>query len=301
MSGDQTGGAFNFANEEISGTITGGSTDFAAADTITITITGGVPTTGTVTGTGNGTVPNVRGGIATKKGAYIGTCVEAISNGGLFNVVNPNGESIGSVYARKYAGTGNGTLTELRAGRNKKFGKYTVTCSVAGATHGGTFVIVAPDGVNVGSVALPDTATGTVQFFSDDLSFKLTDGSTNFIVGDVFTVDVLSSDELSLEVVDGSTDFIVGDYFTVTVPNGANDVAACVLSNANGSQVAKYVLAEDVDATSAAVTCAAIRCGEVIESALRINPTDSANFGLIKNDLADREIICVNSVRSSAV
>ena len=60
---------------------------------------GAVPTTGTADGsnTGNGTVTAVTGAKATKVGVYIIKCVEAITNGGRFQVINPDGKLVAEV------------------------------------------------------------------------------------------------------------------------------------------------------------------------------------------------------------
>lgn len=50
-----------------------------------------VPTTGTKTGTGGGTCASVTGGKKTKLGTYKLTCVAAATDGGRFQVVDPDG------------------------------------------------------------------------------------------------------------------------------------------------------------------------------------------------------------------
>lgn len=58
---------------------------------------GTVPTTGTATSgnTGNGTVTAVTGGRATRPGDYTLVCVSAGTGTGAFQVLNPNGETLG--------------------------------------------------------------------------------------------------------------------------------------------------------------------------------------------------------------
>lgn len=60
---------------------------------------GAVPTTGTADAgnTGNGTVTVVTGAKFTKVGVYTIKCVEAITNGGRFQVINPDGKLIADV------------------------------------------------------------------------------------------------------------------------------------------------------------------------------------------------------------
>jgi len=87
-------------------------------------------------------------------------------------------------------GIGNGTCTLIEARRDLKKGTYRVICTVAGTTHGGTFNVNDPDGNTAQTVSLPDTGGGTVDFDNDQIKGRLTDGSTNFIVGDYFDIVV---------------------------------------------------------------------------------------------------------------
>ena len=67
---------------------------------------GAVPTTGTADGgnTGNGTVTSVVGKASTKVGNYILTCVAAVTNGGTFEIKNPDGAIIGQAIILAGAG-----------------------------------------------------------------------------------------------------------------------------------------------------------------------------------------------------
>lgn len=100
-------------------------------------------------------------------------------------------------------GTGNGTMTSVAAGPDTKIGIYTATCITA-AANGGTFKVVAPDGA-----ALPNATAGTA-YVNDQLNFTINDGSTDFIVGDSFTVEVAAGSGKIVPVnavaVDGSQD-----------------------------------------------------------------------------------------------
>lgn len=62
------------------------------------------PTTGSVSGTGNGTCTSVTGGPKTKRGTYNITCVVAITHGGTFDVTDPDGEFVGQVTITAGAG-----------------------------------------------------------------------------------------------------------------------------------------------------------------------------------------------------
>jgi hypothetical protein len=57
---------------------------------------GTVPTTGTLTGTGNGTMTSVTGGTKVKVGDYVITCVTVVTDGGTFTVQDPDGMALPS-------------------------------------------------------------------------------------------------------------------------------------------------------------------------------------------------------------
>lgn len=81
--------------------------------------------------------------------------------------------------------TGNGTLTLASPawGAGVKDGNYEIVCSTA-ATNGGTFNVIDPIGTVIGQVAVGVAFTGAVKF-------TIADGSTDFAVGDKFTVSVV--------------------------------------------------------------------------------------------------------------
>lgn len=80
-------------------------------------------------------------------------------------------------------GTGNGLMSAVRPGPDVLMGNYVLTCTAA-AANAGTFSVVAPDGT-----ALP-SATVAVAYKSSHIDFLIADGSTDFIVGDVFIIAV---------------------------------------------------------------------------------------------------------------
>lgn len=102
-----TAGAGNttaYTSRHINFSITDGSTDFAVNDTFTIAAASGAPT---VVGTGNGTISGLSLGPDAKLGTYRVECIEAITNGGAFKVVSPDGDEVAVGYI--VAGAG-GTL-----------------------------------------------------------------------------------------------------------------------------------------------------------------------------------------------
>lgn len=98
-------------------------------------------------------------------------------------VVGRVNKGIGRAVSAAGANTGNGTLTGLSVSPDVQVGTYTLTCTAA-ATNAGTFSVTCPDGT-----VLP-SATVAVAYTSRHLNFTLNDGSTDFIVGDSFTVVV---------------------------------------------------------------------------------------------------------------
>lgn len=109
---------------------------------------------------------------------------------------------IGALTAAAGGGnTGNGTLTALAAGATTKVGAYTFICF--SVTGGYWFGVTDPNGRVVGIVK----ATGAAQSISD-MTFTLTNGGANFVIGDSFTVTVAAGSGLSVilnpAAVDGS-------------------------------------------------------------------------------------------------
>lgn len=121
--------------------------------------------------------------------------------------------SLGAASSEAKAGgnTGNGTFvldeaTPVRPGA--KPGVYTLRC-IAAATNAGTFALMDPDGFALGQYTITGGAGGTVTI-DNDIKGVLTDGSTDFAVGDGFDVTVAAgSDKYVLSAsaaVDGSAD-----------------------------------------------------------------------------------------------
>lgn len=109
--------------------------------------------------------------------------------------------------------TGNGVITmdattPVLAGA--KVGAYKATC-VAAAANSGTFRVEDPDGFVLGDVAVAGT-------FVDDIKFV---------------------------IADGSTDFVVGDSFTITVAAGSGKYVTSLAAATNGSQFPDAILSED--------------------------------------------------------
>lgn len=87
------------------------------------------------------------------------------------------------------SGTGNGTMSAVKGGPSVKTGNYVVTCT-ATATHGGTFSVVDPDGDSLTDLELTAGAGNSTSYSDDQISFTITDGSTDFAEDDAFTIAV---------------------------------------------------------------------------------------------------------------
>jgi hypothetical protein len=169
-------------------------------------------------------------------------------------------------------GTGNGTCTEIEGRRALKVGNYVVTCTAAGTTHGGTFGVVDPDGKTIGTLVLPDTAGGSATFTHDQITFKITDGSTNFAVD---------------------------DYFTITVSIAPRQVKLLDKTATDGSSAPYAVLSEAVDATSAAKMAIAYLEGQFDERQLVF--ASGTDIEDVRDAMRDLGMIAVPSVAAGSL
>jgi len=123
--------------------------------------------------------------------------------------------------------TGDGTLTELAASTTTCIpGDWVLECTAA-SENAGTFSLTDPDGTVV-STTVVASAAGAV-FDEGGLTGKLTDGETDFAVGDTFTITVPaltvtvtapwkgeSGNDLEIELIDELGDLT----FAITQPTG---------------------------------------------------------------------------------
>lgn len=291
-----TSDAFVFKSDAINFTITNGSTDFVTGDSFTIAATGLVPSSASVTGTGNGTMPQLEKRNQIKKGAYRATCITAGTNGGVFSLTDPDGISVGEIRASSFSGTGNGTITEVKAGpKFKRNGAYVISCTTA-VTNGGVFTVVDPDGNTIGTTTIPAGAGGAVTFDNEQISFKLTDGSTDFVLADAFTVYWHEGEHIACIIKDGSTDFIVGDYFSFTVAIADDECKIVNSDNTDGSAVPFCVLSQDVDATLEKVMSVGYLTGTFNINQLRFGGNDT--FDLHRDNLRMLGIFGQTAIRN---
>lgn len=160
----------------------------------------------------------------------IGECDEAYYSRDTGVLASGNNLVSGAVVARlvtaatgtAQAGTntGNGTMGAITAGNNAMVGTYVLRV-VKAVTNAGDFEVYDPQGdlCGVGQVAAAFTGGG--------LSFTLADGSTDFVVGDTFTITVTA----------------LTAKYTVLAPTALT-----------GAQVAAAILYRDTDASSADTT-----------------------------------------------
>lgn len=144
--------------------------------------------------------------------------------------------------AKSGGNTGNGTLVldvTTPVLLNATPGIYTVRCITA-VTNGGVFEVKSPTGASLGLATIVAGASGTYTF----------------------------SDRIKFVITDGSTDFIVGDGFDVTVAAGSGYYIKSVATATDGSAAPSAILADTADATSGAVTSGAYVMGEFNQTAL---------------------------------
>ncbi len=160
--------------------------------------------------------------------------------------------------AKAGGNTGNGTMGAVTVGATAKVGVYTLTITAA-ATNAGTFSLTDPDGVVLA------TGTVAVAYTGGGLSFTLADGTTDFIVGDGFTITVAS---------------VPGKY--AIYDNAAS----------NGVQAAAGILVAATDATAGHTPAVIVaRDAEVNAAELGWNGQDSTAITAGKADLAALGII----------
>lgn len=180
----------------------------------------------TVVGTGDGTVSTVFAGPKVQVGTYTVTCTAAATNGGTFSVTNPSGKAlpaatVGTPYrseeinftiadgstdyivgdafsfvvsttAPTVVGTGNGTVSSITLGHDAQPGNYRLEIT-AKITNSGEFKLTGPDGkvIEVGFIVAG--AGGTfVGANKRTINFTITEGSTDFEVGDAFNICVFN-------------------------------------------------------------------------------------------------------------
>jgi hypothetical protein len=106
-----SGGSTAYTSRHINFTITDGGTDFAVNDSFTFVVGTTAPTV--IGGTGTGTISALSLGADAMPGNYRVICREAITNGGRFEVIAPDGTSLGPHFLMT-AGSGTATAFTSR-------------------------------------------------------------------------------------------------------------------------------------------------------------------------------------------
>lgn len=123
-------------------------------------------------------------------------------------------------------GTGDGTMTAVAAGGPLKIGAYVLTCTFA-VTNGGVFKLTDPDGVIVADNLTLRVGDGLLTSFNvGGLIFTITEGTTDFVAADAFTVTTTANGKyvpLAPAAVDGSGMF-AGIY------NGCDITQAAIIA-----------------------------------------------------------------------
>lgn len=176
------------------------------------------------------------GGVLSDQFALPAGAVDVSSTCGLMGQVISNNLSMPVTVAYAYgavtsaaagANTGNGTVTALSVSGTPIPGKFTLVCTTH-VTNGGVFQLTGPDNTRT-TVTMTPGVGGTTAVVSQGVAFTLTDSTTDFVVGDTFTITVAatklnatmkwkgsSGNGCIIEVIGDS----VGAVFTVTQPSG---------------------------------------------------------------------------------
>jgi hypothetical protein len=161
------------------------------------------------------------------------------------------------------ANTGNGTASAVTLGAKAQAGTYTLRC-VTAASNAGTFAVFAPNGERLADLTVGVAYTGG---------------------------------HINLTISDGATDFVVGDTFTVAV-SGSGKWIKSLAAAVDGSQDGTGILAHDCDA-SAGDKLAPIYTGgpaEINQRALTFGTGHTA--GTVKDTLAARGLYLRSSVKA---
>jgi len=182
------------------------------------------------------------------------------------------------------AGSGDKIVTEsatLLSGENRArgtlLGKVTqgaVTEAHAGNTGNG---VMTPDattprlaGCQIGAykaVCITAVENGGI--------FRVSDPKGN-VLGDV-AVGGTFADQIKFVIADGSTDFIVGDTFTITVAAGSGSRKMSVAAALDGSQDPDSILTKDTDASGGDVVTGVYIAGEFNENAITFGAGHTAD------------------------
>ena len=159
--------------------------------------------------------------------------------------------------------TGNGTCGSVAGGARTIPETWTLTC-VTAATNAGKFSVI---------------------------------GSVTGRIADATVAVAYASSLINFTIADGSTDFAVGDSFTIAVAAGSGEVAALDLDGVDGTNRAAGIMVAAADATAAAVAGAAIVRDAMIDPDNLVWPTgiSADQKAAALADLADLGIVAIET------
>ncbi len=246
-----------YDNGYVAFTITAGGTPMASLDTFSIVVKDAITTltsyleSADMTGTPVVTPSMTAVGRAPAKFTRT-TNLLAQSPDSATSYVNPNNvvlvQSHGAYFltsAPTVTGTGNGTMTApVIAPTVCAAGVYTVTFTSATA-----FSVTNSASVVVGTGALAGTATGDKAFFNQaGIAFTITNGATDFVANDYFTITVTAGTKLSFLGSDNSDVFSSTAIATWASGLGAKDLELVVLSPSAAAGAVPTAVATTVNA-----------------------------------------------------
>lgn len=145
----------------------------------------------------------------------------------------------------------------------KRIGTASSAAKGGGNTGNGTFVLdgSTPELVNVdsGVYTLRCTVAGT-----NSATFRLSDPKGRVLGDYAFSgsgATVTTGDQINGVITDGATDFVVGDGFDITVASVDKYIESVATAN-DGSQIPSAILAADIDTTGGDVVGPAYFAGE---------------------------------------
>lgn len=154
--------------------------------------------------------------------------------------------------------TGNGTCTLATVAEGPVVplvGTYVLTC-IAAVTNGGVFNLKDPNGAIVADyLALTVGAGASTAFEVAGLKFTVTDGSTDFVAGDLFNLPVVADGKLVAYAIggDGGAQFPIAVLTYELTATGAGDKKARVMV---AGEVKKSRLVVDADGDDSNITAA---------------------------------------------
>lgn len=217
---------------------------------------GAITATADAGNTGNGTVTALSVSATDevpKTGSWVLTCTDA----------NSGGTSSATITADA-GNTGNGTAGAVTPGTSAIEGNYIVTCIDASVSGSEIFRVIDPNGAR-----LEDLTVGAA-YSNDHFGVTISDGATDFIVGDFWTVamtiahggkfkladpdGIVVAEDITLPgttggtvspdvagitftITDGTTDFAADDFFTLAVAVGSGKIKKLDATATDGSAI----------------------------------------------------------------